>query len=636
MSIKTLRKRIAIIAISAVAATGMSLIAAPQANAALADSAIQANTLYIGVTKSATGSAAAPVMQTGVSTAMTQVGYITATSTTATPTDTAASPSALALNTTTDSSGINTALVYPGAEFGFLVGGSAVAADGLSVVVTGGVLQGLVSSAIGSAVTTIAATNVNENSTAVFTDNDGAGNDGRKGMDLIGGVFKITAAAGSTATITVYSGSLVTGLTTLTSGTMRAQYQFTVTTTNASGAYSADYSSQKQQACTAAGDTAGTVSYDVTSRCGNGLAAAIYTVTKDAYAAAMTSATVQATATNGALVYGVNTVPTGSAVNGATTSASGAINPAASTGAAWFLIKQPTANTAGSSVVTITVNGAVVATKTVSWAGDIATLVVDEANSAPTFSTNQADTVANIGAAGVVYVAKDAAGNVVPLTVQPSVSDATGALVDSTLSTTTVADYAAVQTSSRGYGYSMLVIPANALSGASTYQLKLTNAQGATIKSQYAKATVSRGSANTFKASWNKASYVPGDIAELTITALDAYGNGMAKGTAFTGLSIITNATEMPAVGGTCSATSTVNLAGGSRVCKFSIGNTAGSYTWSTALTTITAQSAVTGSVTIAPSSAVVSNADVLKSIVALIASINKQIQALQKLILKR
>jgi len=636
MSIKTLRKRIAIIAISAVAATGMSLIAAPQANAALADSAIQANTLYIGVTKSATGSAAAPALQTGVSTAMTQVGYITATSTTATPTDTAAAPSALALNTTTDSSGINTALVYPGAEFGFLVGGSATAADGLSVVVTGGVLQGLVSSAIGSAATTVAASNVNENSTAVFTDNDGAGNDGRKGMDLIGGVFKITAAAGSTATITVYSGALVAGLTTLTSGTMRAQYQFTVTTTNASGAYSADYSSQKQQACTAAGDTAGTVSYDVTSRCANGTAATIYTVTKDAYAAAMTSATVQATATNGALVYGVATVPTGSAVNGATTSASGSINPAASTGAAWFLIKQPTANTAGSSVVTITVNGAVVATKTVTWAGDIATLAIDEVNSTPSFSTNQPDTVANIGGIGVLYIAKDAAGNVVPLSVQPSVSDATGALVDSTLSTTTVDTFAAVQTSSRGYGYSMLVVPSNSLSGASTYQLKLTNAQGATIKSQYAKATVSRGSANTFKASWNKASYVPGDIAELTIQPLDAYGNGMAKGTALTGLSIVTNATEMPAVGGTCSATTTVNKADGIRVCKFSIGNTAGSYTWSVGLTTLTAQSAVTGSVTIAPSSAVVSNADVLKSIVALIASINKQIQALQKLILKR
>jgi hypothetical protein len=626
MSIKTLRKRIAVIAISAVAATGMSLIAAPQASAAPTYNGLQANTLYIATTKSISGSASVTgyaAEGAGDIATNTQVGLITATSTTA-----ALSSTNLFLNAGSDASLINTALVFPGAQLAFVARGTSGVADtdGLSVVVTGGTLSSVTATATAAAALTGA--NFNENSTAVFTD--------LAGPDIISGIFTVSAAAGSTATISVYSGALTAGLTTLTSGSLRAQYQFTVTTTNASGTYSDTYSSQKQQACTAAGDTAGTVSYDVTSRCGNGLGAAIYTVTKDAYAAAITTATIQATATNGALVFGQNTAPTGSSVNGATSSASGAINPAATTGAAWFLIKQPTANTAASSVVTITVNGAVVATKTVTWAGDIATLVVDEANSAPTFSTNQADTVANVGLAGVLYVAKDAAGNVVPLTVHPTVSDATGALVDSTLSTTTVADYAAVQTSSRGYGYSMLVVPNNSLSGASTYQLKITNAQGATIKSQYAKATVSRGSANTFKASWNKASYVPGDIAELTITALDAYGNGMAKGTAFTGLSIITNATEMPAVGGTCTASSTVNLAGGSRVCKFSIGNTAGSYTWSTALTTITAQSAATGSVTIAPSSAVVSNADVLKSIVALIASINKQIQALQKLILKR
>ena len=626
MSKKTLRKRIAIIAISAVSATGMSLIAAPQANAAITPAAMTVNSLFIALTKSATGSAAAPAVATGVSTAMTQVGLITATSTTAQITD---GGSALALNTSITPSAIQTALVYPNAELGFYAKGSTGATDGLSVVVTGGTLSGLVSTAVDSGAVTVAATNVNSNSTAVFSDIDA-------GTDAIGGVFKINGAVGSTATISVYSGALVSSLTTLSSGTLVAQFQFTITSTNASGTYSEAESSQKQQACVASGDTAGTVTYDVTSRCANGTAAAIYTVTKDAYTAAITTATIQATATNGALVYGVNTAPTGSAVNGATTSASGAINPAATTGAAWFLIKQPTAHTAGSSVVTITVNGAVVATKTVSWAGDIATLVIDEANSTPSFSTNQTDHISNVGAAGVLYVAKDAAGNVVPLSVQPSVADATGALVDSTLSATTVDTYAAVQTSSRGYGYSMLVVPANALSGASTYQLKLTNAQGATIKSQYAKATVSRGSANTFKASWNKATYAPGDIAELTITALDAYGNGMAKGTAYTGLSLITNATEMPAVGGTCTATSTVNLAGGSRVCKFSIGNTAGSYTWSVGLTTISAQSALTGAVTIAPSSAVVSNADVLKSIVALIASINKQIQALQKLILKR
>jgi len=623
MSIKTLRKRIAIVAISAVSATGMSLIAAPQANAALAHAALQANTLYIATTKSITGDASrtAPADGADLTGANTQVGLITATSTTAVVSDTN-----LALNTTIDSTAINTALVLPGAKLAFTASGSNTANDGLSVVVTGGTLSSVAATA--TAAVTLTGANFNTGATAVFTD--------AAGRDVITGIFNISAAVGSTATISVYSGDLVAGLTSLTSGTLRAQYQFTVTTTNASGSYSADYSSQKQQACVASGDTAGTVSYDVTSRCGNGTAAAIYTVTKDAYAAAMTSSTIQATATNGALVYGVNTAPTGSAVNGATSSASGAITPAATTGAAWFLIKQPTANTAASSVVTITVDGAIVATKTVTWAGDIATLTIDETNSTPSFSTNQGDNVNNIGAAGVIYVAKDAAGNVVPLSVQPSVADATGALVDSTLSTTTVDTYAAVQTSSRGYGYSMLIVPANALSGAATYQLKLTNAQGATIKSQYAKATVSRGAANTFKASWNKATYAPGDIAELTITALDAYGNGMGKGTAFTGLSIITNATEMPAVGGTCTATSTVNLAGGSRVCKFSIGNTAGSYTWSVALTTLSSQSAATGAVTIAPATTVVSNADVLKSIVALIASINKQIQALQKLILKR
>jgi hypothetical protein len=622
MSTKTLRKRIAIIAISAVSATGMSLIAIPQASA-LEYSDIDNSTLWIAGVKSITGDAVTvtPADNANMTGGARQVGLVTVTSTTA-----AASDSGYYVNTTTDASGINTALVLPNAQMSFIAKGSATTGDGLSVVVTGGTLASL--AATSTAAVTLAATNVNGSSTAVFSD--------AAGTDQISGIFRISAAVGSTATISVYAGDLVDGLTTLTSGTMVAQYQFTVTAASASGAYSADYSSQKQQACVNAATNAGTVSYDVTSRCGNGLAAAIYTVTKDAYNAAITSATIQATATNGALVFGQNTVPAGSAVNGATTSASAAINPAAATGAAWFLVKQPVAHTAGSSVVTITVNGAVVATKTVSWAGDIATLAIDTANSSPSFSTNQADTTANIGAAGVVYVAKDAAGNVVPLSVHPSVSDATGALVDSTLSTTTVVGIGELQTSSRGYGYSQLIVPANALSGASTYQLKLTNAQGAVIKSQFANATVSRGSTNTFKASWNKASYVPGDIAELTITALDAYGNGMAKGTAFTGLSIITNATELPSVGGTCTATSTVNLAGGSKVCKFSVGNTAGAYAWSVALDSISAQSALTGSVTIAPASTVVSNADVLKSIVSLIASINKQIQALQKLILRR
>ena len=48
------------------------------------------------------------------------------------------------------------------------------------------------------------------------------------------------------------------------------------------------------------------------------------------------------------------------------------------------------------------------------------------------------------------------------------------------------------------------------------------------------------------------------------------------------------------------------------------------------------AQAATTASVTVKSTSASVTNADVLKAIVSLIASINKQIAALQKALLKR
>ena len=140
------------------------------------------------------------------------------------------------------------------------------------------------------------------------------------------------------------------------------------------------------------------------------------------------------------------------------------------------------------------------------------------------------------------------------------------------------------------------------------------------------------GNPYSFTAAWDKASYVPGDIAELTITSKDAYGNLMADGTPQTGLSVITNSTNMPFVGTQCTAASKTTA--GSVKCKFSIGNTAGGYAWSVALTTDTSQVPVTGSVKIVDGA--VSNAEVLKSIVALIASINKQIAALQKLILKR
>ena len=73
---------------------------------------------------------------------------------------------------------------------------------------------------------------------------------------------------------------------------------------------------------------------------------------------------------------------------------------------------------------------------------------------------------------------------------------------------------------------------------------------------------------------------------------------------------------------------------------QFVVGGTEGDYVAVVSAPVVKAANSAAGNQSLPYSiklgTAVVSNADVLKSIVALIASINKQIQALQKLILKR
>jgi len=616
MSKKTMKQRIALVAVSALTAGFFSVVSAPVANAAIAADSTVENTLYLGITKSVTGSASANSGATGVSSAMTQVGYITDTSATAQTTDTAA---AIYVN----SSEIRTANVYPGAKISFVAAGSTTSGDGLTVTVTGGTLSSLAATA--AEAVTLATTNVSSDVKTITTD--------AAGQDVIYGIFNIDAAVGSVATISVFTGTNIAGLTTATSGTLVGQYQLTVVSASLSGVYSATESTVTQQPCltnsTGSGNAASNA-YDTTSRCANGSVGVVYVDLEDGYGAELTGGTITGTASAGKIIVSTATT-TGSTVNGATTG----FSSQASDGEVWFLVSQPTANTAGSSTVTISYNGTVVGTKTITWAGEVTSLAVDPANSNTIYSTNQADTPQNISAAGVVYVAKDAAGNVVTLSSQPSVFEATGALVGATLSTTTVATLAAVQTSSRGYGYSMLITPDNALSGKGTYQLSLTNSSGVTIKSNVINATVSRGSTNSFTISWNKASYNFGDIAEATISLKDAYGNPMADGTALTGIDFtVSSAGFSAALGSGCGAART--SLGGSVVCKFAALNTEGTYSYTIDLTTATPQSAIVGALPVKPSTTAVSNADVLKSIVSLIASINKQIQALQKLILKR
>jgi hypothetical protein len=144
----------------------------------------------------------------------------------------------------------------------------------------------------------------------------------------------------------------------------------------------------------------------------------------------------------------------------------------------------------------------------------------------------------------------------------------------------------------------------------------------------------------------DKAAYNPGEVAVLTIEGLDSKGNRVfgPGGDANTDAAATANRSNALGTGVsiagsyltpvTAAAAADV-FVNGVATYRFVVGATAGSFSVAVNLPAVTTGTAQTVAYKI-NSDGSVSNADVLKSIVALIASINKQIQALQKLILKR
>jgi hypothetical protein len=125
----------------------------------------------------------------------------------------------------------------------------------------------------------------------------------------------------------------------------------------------------------------------------------------------------------------------------------------------------------------------------------------------------------------------------------------------------------------------------------------------------------------------------------LTVKFLDSKGNAANSVDTPGPVSMVTP--FMTAVSSTGSASMLPNAAG-VKTYTFTVGTTsgvtAGSYVSIVDFTNLTAVAAEkqTPSYKLSTGGDSTTNADVLKSIVALIASINKQIQALQKLILQR
>jgi trimeric autotransporter adhesin len=622
MSIKTIRKRIALVAVSTLTASLFAVVSAPVAKAESGAWLTPASMIL--VTQADTDgtpdvNTAGALASETPSTAATSVGWVSNTSSSSTNTATYAVGSTT-VGTSITSGVARTGVVLSGAKLGFIVTSATASTTtvGVSVVVTGGTL--------GSLVTTSNAINLagTQTSASIFT-NQVAGN------QSIAGVFNVSAAAGSTATIAAYSGTGITGTTTRTAGDLIGIWTLTVASASASGVYSAADSTVTQQPCIqySEGSTA-TNAFDTTSRCANGRVGVVYVSLVDAYAAAVTGGTLTATVTGGS----VNVANVYSTVSGDNYGATSAFDSATATSRNYVLVTQPTANTAGSSTVTITYNGTVVGTKTINWGGDVASIAVDPANSATVIGNGVSSTTSGTSyALNVVYVYKDAAGNVLS-GLTPTLVDATGSMIGATLSTSTETTITVPQSSTLGYGASTINHPggsATANFGAGSYRIQVLNAAGSAVKSNVVNVTVASTTTHTFTASFDKASYVPGDFATLTIEAKDSGGRLMPTGKTIPGL-VITLSSGLTATGTVCDSSSTFKA--GIKKCTFAVGNTAGAYSWSVALTNGASQDPVTGSVKVTDGA--VSNADVLKSIVALIASINKQIQALQKLILKR
>jgi len=305
-------------------------------------------------------------------------------------------------------------------------------------------------------------------------------------------------------------------------------------------------------------------------------------------------------------------------------------------------VSQATAGVPMTTTVTVTWNGTTVCSKTVSIAGTVAALTVPAANIAVQkigTSTGNAKWFAGEARNGTFYVvATDSVGNrlATPSTLGAYAVD--GATLGTTVTDVTVPSLATSTSSTSPLSASVGTHACAATAGTQKgIVLKFTLANGTVIKSAPFDLSCADDPAS-YTASFDKAKYVSGEIATLSVSFKDSKGNNANNVTA-TGASTISipGMTLVSATG----AADTVAGAGGVTKYTYIVGQTAGNYAgvvdFTAGSTTLATFAKVQNpSYSISTGGDTTTNADVLKSIVALIASINKQIQALQKLILKR
>jgi hypothetical protein len=597
MSTKTITKRVALATVVALGAGVLSLVSVSSASAtdnSLAGNAgpsAAAGVLNIGSLNSPTGSA---VTSATDGTAYRSVGIVNV--------------GDIAGNTSPVAGTTQTAILLSSGKLA-VYAGAKDAYNGGTISVIGGTLTAVNSSGVSNDGTIAAYAHQSASNVfgAVVTPSAGA-------TSMTVRYYKLTSGANSTEV----DGSLTSS----TLGTLAGQITVSIASSSSAGTVSVAKSGIYYSSA-ASGDRGR--SSDATSgtwKNGSPTSQFANISVKDAYGTAIASTTglLTATATNGAYVHL-------DASSGVASTQSSAFYTGASPDNTMLTVSAPTFAPLNTTV-TISYNGTVIGTKNFTFTGPITKVTVGT----PALIKSLNDAAGTKKVATIAFA--DAAGNNIykddtyyPANgfVTDSASDVTGSLAVAPVSGTT--------------GY--VDWTSGATAGSKTLIVDYVNTNGV-IAVANATTVTAADVANTYTVAYDKSTYHPGDIATLTITFKDSKGNLAYDYTTdpATGPLAGANADMIAAGGGTISAApSAANTSLGIKTYKILVGITDGAYNTVVNIKNPTVAFASSQSAQIA-SFAVASGStslnDVLKGIVSLIASINKQIAALAKLVTKK
>jgi hypothetical protein len=442
------------------------------------------------------------------------------------------------------------------------------------------------------------------------------------------GAVAFTPNAGVTsATVYLYTGSAT--LANPSAGTLVGQSNITVTSVDASDSYSPTYSYIKANNATDSTPNSLASNTDGTTSIVNGGVGYIAVNLNDAFAVDLSAGALIATATNNVQIAWGSVSSTSTTVAVKSDYSYGQVQ-----------VKQGSANLNKpvTTTVSFTYNGTAVGSKTLTFWGEATKIDV---YNVITSNLGSANAVSAYVPAGANYKVYDAAGNWIQEPTSQAVTvDST--TLNSNVSAVTVARVANPLADNTTYfgNSGRLTWTCSTLASGKSAAVKVYTLNASNQKVYGSFTAACSGTPYTFKASTDKAVYAPGDIITVTLAGYDLAGNLADGRTSIDSTGADTTAKAVVAGGAILSAidtpASTDVSDGGKWVYRYIAVQDEGTYSISAYLPTGSGQAAAALPVTIKSASTAVTNADVLKAIVSLIASINKQIAALQKALLKK